>query len=357
MEKKKLMHLYIEEEKSGVEISRICQCSPSTVYRNLRKHNIPIRTRSEANRTRKKYTRKHYLSAEQLKVLYHDKQLSQHDIAKLLNIPYAAINYWMKKYKIRTRDRSEAQENRRSCKFNINKSDLEDLYLKKKMSTMKIALLYGVTPTAVRRKLKKHGIRVRSLSEASNKVRPYQYKIKITREELENLYWKNSLSLSEISKRLNVCPATVFKWLNRYGIRRRTLKEACQGSMTPEKQRKMLLALGIRPTKPEQRFIEIIEKHNLPYRYTGNGDVMIGKKNPDFFNTNGNKVVIEIFGKAFHSPLFTYIDNIPYNRTYKGTIEHYKKYGLKCIIFWDRDILREDAERFIIHTLKSEGGL
>lgn len=112
-----------------------------------------------------------------------------------------------------------------------------------------------------------------------------------------------------------------------------------------------------RPTIPEQQLIDIISKHNLPYRYTGDGDVIIGGKNPDFFNTNGNKVVIEVFGKAFHSPLFTFKKHIPHNSTYEGTLEHYKKYGLKCIIFWDSDVIREDAEQFVISVLKKENAI
>lgn len=52
-----------------------------------------------------------------------------------------------------------------------------------------------------------------------------------------------------------------------------------------------------------------------------------------------------------------FIGKIAYHQTYNGTIQHYKKYGLKCIILWSRDVLREDNENFIIQKLKSEGGI
>ena len=109
---------------------------------------------------------------------------------------------------------------------------------------------------------------------------------------------------------------------------------------------------NIRPNIPEQRFLKIIEKHNLPYRYTGDGEVWIGSKNPDFIEaTNGKKEVIEIFGEVFHSPLFTFKESIPYHQTYHGTIDHYKKYGFKCHIFWDRDVMGEHAEDIVLNKL------
>ncbi|HUS49169.1 MAG TPA: hypothetical protein VMZ91_03340 [Candidatus Paceibacterota bacterium] len=47
----------------------------------------------------------------------------------------------------------------------------------------------------------------------------------------------------------------------------------------------------------EIRFERIIIKLNLPYKFVGNGDMIIGKKVPDFINTNGEKIAIEVFCK------------------------------------------------------------
>ena len=91
-------------------------------------------------------------------------------------------------------------------------------------------------------------------------------------------------------------------------------------------------------TKPELKFIDICIKYNLPFKYTGNGDVWISNKNPDFIN--GKKEVVEIFGKYWHEPLERV--GIPYSRTYNGTIEHYKKYGFKCKIIWDDELENEN---------------
>lgn len=122
----------------------------------------------------------------------------------------------------------------------------------------------------------------------------------------------------------------------------------------PNHVKKMQKATAKRPTRPEKVHIEIIKKHLLPIKYTGNGGFIIGKRCPDFIVTNGKKIVIEIFGSAFHSPLFSFF-KMTYARTYDTTVKYYKKRGYKCIIFWDRDLLREDAEAFVLATLRKEG--
>jgi len=45
----------------------------------------------------------------------------------------------------------------------------------------------------------------------------------------------------------------------------------------------------------EIKFEQIIQKHNLPYKFVGNGEVLIGRKCPDFVNINGEKIAIEVF--------------------------------------------------------------
>ncbi len=47
----------------------------------------------------------------------------------------------------------------------------------------------------------------------------------------------------------------------------------------------------------ERKFLNIIEKNNLPYRFVGNGAFMIERKNPDFININREKKAIEVYDK------------------------------------------------------------
>ena len=77
-----------------------------------------------------------------------------------------------------------------------------------------------------------------------------------------------------------------------------------------------------RPTSLEQQMLAIIEKHSLPYRYTGDGSFLIGYKNPDFVNTNSQKVCIEVANIFHHAE--------DYEQKRK---DHFRKWGWECIVF------------------------
>ena len=106
-------------------------------------------------------------------------------------------------------------------------------------------------------------------------------------------------------------------------------------------------------TKPELIFEEICKKLDLPYKYTGDGAFWIGKNpsvNPDFVNCNGKKIAIEIFGDYYHSPLLNY--KLKEDRTLSYRKKILKKYGWKLIVFWQSDLVRKDAEQFVLNTLQ-----
>lgn len=107
----------------------------------------------------------------------------------------------------------------------------------------------------------------------------------------------------------------------------------------PEIIKKLFKHLHIKPTNPEKQFIEICRKYNLPFKYVGDGKFWIENINPDFVDCNGRKIVVEIFGSYWHSPIHN--SKISYNRTYEGRKKILKKYGWKCIIFWDYELSNE----------------
>ena len=49
------------------------------------------------------------------------------------------------------------------------------------------------------------------------------------------------------------------------------------------------------PSSLEKIFLDIVDKLHLPYRFVGNGDFIIERKNPDFINMNGEKILIEVY--------------------------------------------------------------
>ena len=60
-----------------------------------------------------------------------------------------------------------------------------------------------------------------------------------------------------------------------------------------------LIASQKRPTETEKFMIDLIKKYDLSYKYVGNGSFLIGYKNPDFVNINGQKICIEVFYPYF----------------------------------------------------------
>ena len=92
-------------------------------------------------------------------------------------------------------------------------------------------------------------------------------------------------------------------------------------------------------TEPEKRFMEICQRHELPFRYTGDGSFWIGKINPDFVDVNGRKLAVDIFGTYWHSPLLN-----PKVRP-SGTFETRSKilagYGWELIMFWENEVVEK----------------
>jgi DNA-binding CsgD family transcriptional regulator/G:T-mismatch repair DNA endonuclease (very short patch repair protein) len=270
---------YIKEELSTVKIARIVGCNAKTVYRELTKKSIPIRSQSEAGLKAKALTR-------------------------VQNYPLLEDYDWLyQKYRI------------------------------ERMTCEELAAILGCSHETVLRALRRLDIPIYANGES--KIGKNEW----SEERKEAFSGKNhpmygKHHTDETKKELS-----------------RTRKELYNN---PEFAKKMLKAFAIRPTKPEKLCRAILDKNNLPYKYVGDGAVVIGRKCPDFIHLN-KKIVIEVFGKAFHSPLFTFKKSMPYHQTYDGTMEHYKKHGYKCVIIWDRDLEREDAEEFVLTLLKKAG--
>ena len=112
------------------------------------------------------------------------------------------------------------------------------------------------------------------------------------------------------------------------------------------------------PSKPETKFMQICEKYNLPFRYTGNSRFWIGKNpaiNPDFVECRGKKIAIEIFGDYWHSPLLN--RNVKEYQTLQGRKKILRKYGWKLIVFWELDLKRKDSAEFILHHLEKNNAI
>jgi G:T-mismatch repair DNA endonuclease (very short patch repair protein) len=96
-----------------------------------------------------------------------------------------------------------------------------------------------------------------------------------------------------------------------------------------------------RPTKPEQKLIKIIEKHNLPFKYTGDGSFLINGFIPDFIECNGKKLIIELFGDYWHNPNKN--KKLEWYRTEEGRKNLFSNFGFKTLIIWESELKDEDS--------------
>jgi len=150
------------------------------------------------------------------------------------------------------------------------------------------------------------------------------------------------------------CEICGTKKLVRYNVRNtaRFCSNGCRGvwvgnqyrgrKLTPEQIKTALRRRT--PTSLEEQFSAIIKKYNLPYKYVGNGAFIIENCNPDFINTNHEKIAIEVYAKFYKE-----LDG----RTVKGwkskRTRIFKKYGWKVIYFEASEV----KEKKVLEVLKS----
>jgi len=86
-----------------------------------------------------------------------------------------------------------------------------------------------------------------------------------------------------------------------------------------------------KPNQAEAKLMELInEACPNQYKYTGDASVKIAGLYPDFFNVNGKKKVIELFGDYYHSEQV--IQSKDWRATELGRIMAYNSYGFDCLI-------------------------
>lgn len=205
-------------------------------------------------------------------------------------------------------------------------------------------------------------------------------------DELRRLYWNDGKSALCLARKFNCCDTTIFRWMKKYKIPRRSLSEARKlallggeakrksremtgqknpmwgkkGGLHPrygkrhterakEKMRKsalinwanrrykermvklILCGQNIKPNGSERKLIKIIENNNFPFTYVGDGKVVIEGFCPDFIDNDGSKRVIEVFGDYWH--------NLPeIMKRDEKRLKAYKNYGFETLIIWEHEL-------------------
>jgi predicted DNA-binding protein YlxM (UPF0122 family) len=273
------------------------------------------------------------------------------------------------------------REGRRKAKLvniTVSPEELRKLYWNEHLTLKQIAAMYGLAPTSLCRLMDKLNIKRRGKSEAAklrkflhNKgwfrksAKPWNVK-RPSKDELIKLYIDEKLSTSEIAEIYNVHKLTIVRWLRHYQIpvdplrRPKKWKEKIQAKIkelwtNPEYRRKEVEAhkklevvekaianLKYRPTSLERKLMEIIEKHNLPYIYTGDGSFRIGRLNPDFVNNNGKKIAVDIFGDYWHNR-----EETPWYGRESVRKLIMKRYGWDLRVIWEHELFNLPEEQIV----------
>jgi len=101
------------------------------------------------------------------------------------------------------------------------------------------------------------------------------------------------------------------------------------------------------PNKGEKKIIRFFKKHKLPFRFVGDGVVIIDGKCPDFINDK-HKIIVEYNGRFWHS------DDNPWcdvKDDSKDRIKFFAKRGYRTYIIWNDEF--ESKKKQIRKDLKS----
>lgn len=205
------------------------------------------------------------------------------------------------------------------------------------------------TSHATKRMWQNPEIRTKIIESRKQTYQDPQYKARASKRFKE--LWQNpefKARMAEIRKRLWQEPefrkmmieaqseSALRKWQNPE-YRQRQVEAQMRSWQAPEIIAKRFAGLNKKPTKPEQRLMDIFSKHLPQFQY--NGDfrlgVMLGGLFPDFVNVNGRKEVIEFFGDYHHSPEVIGDD---WRRSELGKLMIYNSLGWNCLVIWQSEL-------------------
>ena len=247
-----------------------------------------------------------------LKKMYLEKKLSTTQIASSLKCDPKTVTYWMDKYSIPRRSHSEVLK-----LFNPAKRP----EVREKMS----------------RKAKLRGQSLEERKRRSERAK----KLWANPKMRAHLRLKISRSLMNNKRRKGIPHSKLIR--NKISI---TLKEHWKD---PTYVKKVLVALQEEPNKSEKMLLRIIEENNFPFRYVGDGQVIIDGQIPDFIATDGSKKLIELFGEPWHDPNHSNKIRVKPYRTADAKQKFFAMHCYDSLIIWDKELRDEEK---IINRIK-----
>ncbi len=306
------------------------------------------------------------VTKETLLDLYNEKRFPASKIAEDLGVGTSTIYRWMIAYKIPKRNKSEARKLvwmnpikkqnylrgiRRHAnsvrKFNLRRESLYNLYWVDGLSQSQIAKKVGFSRKLVSRRFREYNIPIKTreviMREAMTDERKKELSRIMKQRWMDPEYREKTIKSVRKSlkkyKRIHRSPHTEFKRGHKIDnmIRekiRRTVQRNYQED--PELLKRVLSCQ--KPNKAENVLINLLRKHSFPFRYVGNGQIIIDGKCPDFIGIEDSRKVIELFGRPWHDPSHSDKFDVTYDRTEEGRKKFFTKHGYDCLIVWDDEL-------------------
>lgn len=208
----------------------------------------------------------------------------------------------------------------------IPEDQLEEVYLKKKLSARDTAQVFGCSYSTILRKLRKYGYIVRQHSVKGRKHPKHSEETKI---KMSKSWTYSKIMTPERNKKLS---QTILKKTNRnewHGFTSSQMKDLWKNKEYREYTlKKTREALNLKPNKAELKLFSVIEKIcPNEYAFVGDGTFTIRGYCPDFLNINGQKKLIELFGDYWHR-----------NDDEGNRIFLFRLFGYDTLVVWEKEL-------------------
>lgn len=147
--------------------------------------------------------------------------------------------------------------------------------------------------------------------------------------------WPKGKRHSEKTKRL-ISKAVRGKKHPLYGKKRPDF--ANRYGQKEEFERKRLTAvLKKHPNKPEKVLMDLIDQNGFPFKFVGDGSLIIAERNPDFVSTDDSKKIIELWGDWWHKKGHSFHEAEDYYNPRKR-MEVFRQHGYEALILWESEL-------------------
>jgi hypothetical protein len=281
-----IIHKYIEDNQSILEISSYYRVSEKTIKRRLTSNNVTLRGKNQLRRSQRG------LPTHSITYDYIINNMSPTALGRKYGVSGMTIKKCLLLNNIGIRDKVESHK----CLWqrpDISTDDIVRDYFSKVITKKEMKEKYKCAYGTLTNRIKAAGRLIRSRSDAGK------------------AFW-GSLTQGQISSKIG----------------------------------NLLKRVYPKPTNPEIELLNILDAaYPNQWRYVGDGSALIGRKNPDFINIFGHKAIIEMFGTYWHSKEHTGIDDELHANS---RCNHFAEFGYSALIVWQSELANIDKLKYKI---------